>query len=852
MSGIPIYQFCRAFDNVRWSDVDQGYVSGGYAFEKITRWNQEVPVPEEIRQAVINGYFALNDNYPPKEDDFALIAREINDKYAVLAVANRQLDDGGRPTIGYKYFWLEKLRLSQYVDGIGTLIYWWSEHQLKFNMAELVDQSLPEIFYCDQEVQKRNFQEPWLQETWVRVKKLPSIPHTVIATKQEWKGLPEYIKLHYLALGLSFRAKYFNAWAWNVNKIASPETFLAIFYTTQEDIPSNIRKYQLSLIQENQITVPVQPKNPATPLPGKLPNQIPPAIEKQIKSCLAILANKLSPNKIQELLGYIRNYADADWSNCIDKTTLRNASSPHEIYPQLIYLIAPNEKLCQKWLLDIVNSLEIETRKASPFEDFRESVRSVLGVSENSNEPKLLEFQRVLLEASYNDPDVKQKLEDAIYSGISFLLEKLMNPDQRTDVQKINYLLIRSQTIWSKNFKIYAKLAAANILYEDDDNNKKYKSIIYFSQPVIEILEKIENTNHKNQYYRDYHALAQIFREIEQKDLSELFYRMSGNIANQIPQDVRSSLSNEVRSQIFAVSNQTMSGQVYPTQSIHNNNTGDGGAKAIFGFLFFLAGTIIFFTSIEHWPELIIPRILTYLICTITAIILTGNPFKIRNFNIQAALSFIYIFVAVAFLVGSIYTRPTETVSDICKDKVYWLQNYQTYSKCYLKADKGTKQQQLQYFLPDPNSRHKDAQLELIINNLDKNLDKISNEESFNNKITKLTQCKDGSPKEFGNCLRQKNINNPTPKPNDKTTEKQCSLDNWKNSQRCQVPLSLILLEQTGFRTLRLNQNQINTLTRYLLTQEIRDDAEFQARKEKVLNCLRDNQKNEILNECLQ
>ncbi|MFM7368143.1 MAG: hypothetical protein ACKO2Z_10145, partial [Sphaerospermopsis kisseleviana] len=113
----------------------------------------------------------------------------------------------------------------------------------------------------------------------------------------------------------------------------------------------------------------------------------------------------------------------------------------------------------------------------------------------------------------------------------------------------------------------------------------------------------------------------------------------------------------------------------------------------------------------------------------------------------------------------------------------------------------------------------------------------------------------DGSPKEFGNCLRQKHINNPTPKPNDKTTEKQCSLDNWKNSQRCQDPLSLILLEQTGFRPLRLNQNQINTLTRYLLTQEIRDDAEFQARKKKVLNCLRDNQKNEIhlmFNECLQ
>ncbi|MFM6008551.1 MAG: hypothetical protein ACKPA7_32075 [Sphaerospermopsis kisseleviana] len=160
MTGIPIYQFCRAFENVRWSDVYQRYVSGGYAFEKITRWNREVP--EEIRQEVINGYFALNDNYPPEEDDFALIAREINDKYAVLAVANRQLDDGGRPTIGYKYFWLEKS--SPDVDGIGTLIFWWSENEPKFNMAELVETSLPQTFYYPREEAKINLYLQYKQQ----------------------------------------------------------------------------------------------------------------------------------------------------------------------------------------------------------------------------------------------------------------------------------------------------------------------------------------------------------------------------------------------------------------------------------------------------------------------------------------------------------------------------------------------------------------------------------------------------------------------------------------------------------------------------------------------------------------
>ncbi|MFM6003929.1 MAG: hypothetical protein ACKPB7_11765, partial [Sphaerospermopsis kisseleviana] len=162
MSSIPIYQFCRAFDNVRWSDEYQRHVSGGYTPGKIARWNQQVP--EEIHQAVKKNYFKLNDSYPPEEDDFALIAREIDDKYAVLAVANRQIDDEPRPTIGYKYFWLKKS--SPDVDGIGTLIYWWSEREPKFDMSELAEQSVPEIFYCDQEVHKINFQEPWLQETW--------------------------------------------------------------------------------------------------------------------------------------------------------------------------------------------------------------------------------------------------------------------------------------------------------------------------------------------------------------------------------------------------------------------------------------------------------------------------------------------------------------------------------------------------------------------------------------------------------------------------------------------------------------------------------------------------------------
>ncbi|MFY7884788.1 MAG: hypothetical protein ACOVOV_08095, partial [Dolichospermum sp.] len=196
---VPIYQFCRGFDNVRCSEVYQCYVSGGYAFEKIARASHEVP--PEIREALINDYFKLNDNYPPDQDDFSLIAREINDKYSVLAVANRQLDDGGRPTIGYKYFWLDKSKLSRYVDGIGTLLHWWSKNEPKFKMEELIDSISPGIFDYDQEIKKNNFREILQYE-----QTLHEIPEVQVVKKELWEGYPAYMEIHYLALALSHRA----------------------------------------------------------------------------------------------------------------------------------------------------------------------------------------------------------------------------------------------------------------------------------------------------------------------------------------------------------------------------------------------------------------------------------------------------------------------------------------------------------------------------------------------------------------------------------------------------------------------------------------------------------------------
>ncbi|BAZ83849.1 hypothetical protein [Dolichospermum compactum] len=527
MSGIPIYQFCRAFDKVHYSKKHDRYVSGGNVFGKIALWN--APVPEPIRQAVIDGYFRLNDNYPPDQDDFALIAREIDDKYSVLAVANGELDDGDRPTIGYKYFWLEKS--SPDIDGIGTLTYWWYTHEQpkpKFDMSELFQQSSPKIFYFDKEqFGKPTFKEPELQEISEIVENQEKIPYIVDVVVfrekigQQQQQYPESMKRHYLALGLSVRANYLNAWAWNVQKIEYPEAFLAVFYATQKDIPSNIRNRDLPPLPEthnpnNQTSVAIQLENTTHPSTETL-NLIPPAKEKSIKSCLSSLANAFNQNrlddrKIQELFGYLRDYADADWTNCIDKTTLKNASSPHEIYPQLIYLVAPNNPSSKKWLLQMVESLEIDTKKTYP---------------------RILEFQRVLLEASfeYKDSLVNERLISSIYAGISYLLNQLMSTEKGNN--KIEFLLTKSQNVWSHYFLTYAGLIEKRIFSEEKTIIEE--SMEDFCQEILTLLQRPQNISLAER--KQYKKLASTFIKINYFSLAGAFHYISDKYIPPIIQD---------------------------------------------------------------------------------------------------------------------------------------------------------------------------------------------------------------------------------------------------------------------------------------------------------------------------
>ena len=116
MSSIQIHEFSSEFNEKR---KDGEIVSGGYKSEV---GPGTIDVPRKIKEAVKRCDFEINGNYPPEGEDFALVAREI-DEYSVLAVVRRIPEDGKRPVVAYRYFWLEK-RQGEDIDGIGTLLIW--------------------------------------------------------------------------------------------------------------------------------------------------------------------------------------------------------------------------------------------------------------------------------------------------------------------------------------------------------------------------------------------------------------------------------------------------------------------------------------------------------------------------------------------------------------------------------------------------------------------------------------------------------------------------------------------------------------------------------------------------------
>ena len=246
----PIYEFSKKFDYIQ--NKNGIWVSGGYvlnqkkAFERSNYKNGDInEIPNEIRQAIIGGLFEIPDAYPtnsltdqefiklvetgkldiahPPLEHIALIARNLID-YCILAVATRQIDDKWRTKlIGYRFFWLKIADLGSQsldlVDEIATLLSWWMNNKLCFDMNPTSYESrdyLGETIICKYDI----------IESYKRERKiLESSPYPYLFEGTIDRPL-NCFELHAQAVHLS---NLHTAWAWNIRKLKKPETFTVVY-----------------------------------------------------------------------------------------------------------------------------------------------------------------------------------------------------------------------------------------------------------------------------------------------------------------------------------------------------------------------------------------------------------------------------------------------------------------------------------------------------------------------------------------------------------------------------------------------------------------------------------------------
>ena len=230
---VEIYEFSRGFREV---EINGKWVSGGFG-NAIARSNYGSglieEIPEPIRNTVDYGnnhenLLGIPTAYNPPEDGVSLIAREIDDQYSILAVANKQDEDKGRTEIvGYRYFWLDKgseiNSRNPNMDGVGTLLHWWllsnsDSLQYVFDMnpsSFRKEQLIYDEYLIDSQTNNSN------------IRNYPIYP--VIFELQT----SELIDLHKLAVLEAKRLGIRLAWAWNVRRLEFPEMYIAIWYADE-------------------------------------------------------------------------------------------------------------------------------------------------------------------------------------------------------------------------------------------------------------------------------------------------------------------------------------------------------------------------------------------------------------------------------------------------------------------------------------------------------------------------------------------------------------------------------------------------------------------------------------------
>jgi len=467
---IKIHRFYRGFIKVKKGN---DYVSGGYD-SKVYQPSQEVP--ELIKQCIKNDDYAIPDTHCPQNNDIALVAWEIQ-KYSVLAVSSEMKDDkGGRETNAYTYFWLETE--DDRVDGILTLLNWWlKSEQPQFDWYQQSWQD-KETKSCLKRNDGHNKQLP---EKLLNEISSESPPY--LSTKETLNIDAEtetfYTEFHTLARVIQKIKKVPDlAWAFNVRKLDQPQNFL--FVLCHDDRSANDIKSDL--------------KNKTNYDYYRMPADIRNEIGNLSTKITKYLLNR--PNKWEEnLLNILKTTPSEnwDWDTILDnrQTTSNQSTKKSANSRALIAIFKP------KYSITWLNWLSEKPNRRYQKDSLKFQEKTVMNMY-----------------AIHKDLDF---LKEKIRSQISCLLYELLTSslqEAQELYEKIEWLLIKSKSVWSYQFKVYAKFKVLPRLIgeketPDDD--------IF----VRELRDFIDKNKRENQVYQ-FSRLANLFETVT-PDLARQF-----------------------------------------------------------------------------------------------------------------------------------------------------------------------------------------------------------------------------------------------------------------------------------------------------------------------------------------
>jgi len=521
-STCTIYEFSNELINTQYSQKYQRYVSGGYGRE-VGPSNH--PVPNAIQNAVNKNLFRINDNYPPEFGQIALIARDI-DQYSVLAVATRESDDGNRPLVAYRYFWLDKSAGGNF-DGIGTLLLWWlnnSKPQFEFKQT-VAPKQLVEVLSREQ----FDWCRPQVRQL---LQQITYYPFAFLIQQRD--KLIQSAGLHYLALELNQRYQTPLAWAWNVSSLEAPKEFSLICCANNSaynNVNQRLKGHKVDLVNQAARSAPAlqsaenrNHQSQERGEPSASTRNLAINLKESIKKISQATNSQIEQSQLLKLVNILEENLPLpnnqwDWNILNDQRIISHIGNESAMrYKALLVLLNPQEDI-HSWLKNVNSQRNSDNIKAAAI----------------NVQAKLLDVC-----CQKNKKNAYRWFNNRIYAEIIQLLLECNSEDtaiRNYACQNAEWLFVQSNKLldsdvnqeegWSNYFKEYVRDILNNLVNNSQTNDDFVNKLLTDLQQYKESGGTIK--------FPEYEGLASLFAQIKAYDLSAISYQLSqGNVPQNI------------------------------------------------------------------------------------------------------------------------------------------------------------------------------------------------------------------------------------------------------------------------------------------------------------------------------